>query len=356
MQSETNSSSFFTFSVANVYICKELPRDLITAKEAFEDKLGFKGPFEDFSHKDHQEASFFYKGIPGLVLALHVAFADHYPLQLSVSDFIILIGQGLGQHVKQNAEKLRYHFVDFEGKEKIIVQRNEFIKGQLNDWSTVFEEFSGKVKERVKTDIHHVIIDDTSVATPTTRIVSQVTLMEAMEAYFYYGAMTKCGIPQITLEGTPADWEKLQLKVNKLVEMNKENCLDLNWWLEKLVPVVNMICEAGIKREVNVDFWSQIYKKHMESGGFTFSGWIINFFPYLRGERSTFEGAIKANKIPKQVSHVPFVWEYYEEKIPMKFSAGFLGAEYDIKINTVKPSHFWSVTYANESEDFENNF
>jgi len=348
MESETDHSTTksFTFTAAtNVEIYQEPPTRLITAKQAFEYHCDSKEQLEDFSHKNHQKACFLYQRMPGLLLALHVAYDSHYPLHLSVSDFIIMIGQGLGQHIKQNSEKLRYHFVNHEGQEMIEIRRDHFVKGQQNDWSTVFEEFSGKIKEKVKTDIHDIIIDDTSVATPTTRIVSQVTLMKAMEGYFHYGAMTKCGIPQITLEGTPGDWETLQLKVNKLLEMNQDDCLGIGWWLEKLVPIVAKICDTGVRREVDVDFWSQIYKKHMMSGGLKFGGWITTFFPYLQKGRNTFQAEIKLSQIPTQVSQVPFIWEYYEEKIPMKFCAGFLGAEYDAQTNTIKPSHFWSVNY-----------
>jgi len=73
--------------------------------------------------------------------------------------------------------------------------------------------------------------------------------------------VTFCGILQITLEGTPEDWQKLYDKVAKLVEMNKDNCLELNWWLEKLVPVIEKICHAGIHRKVDSNFWSSITSK-----------------------------------------------------------------------------------------------
>jgi len=87
---------------------------------------------------------------------------------------------GLSIHIEKNAEKLRHYFVNYEGKEIIAISRNEFVKGQQNDWSTVFGEFAEEIKKRVKTDIHGVIIDDTSVATPMTRFVSEIALMGVM--------------------------------------------------------------------------------------------------------------------------------------------------------------------------------
>jgi len=110
--------------------------------------------------------------------AIHTAYANYYALKLYVSDFIILIGQSLSRHIEKRAEKLRYQFVTHDGKEKIEIRRDEFVKGEQNDWSTVFGEFTEEIKKRVKADVHGVIIDDASMATPITRIVSEITLME----------------------------------------------------------------------------------------------------------------------------------------------------------------------------------
>ena len=39
----------------------------------------------------------------------------------------------------------------------------------------------------------------------------------------------------------------------------KDNCLDLDWWLKNLVPVVDKLCEAGIDRKIDFEFWSNLY-------------------------------------------------------------------------------------------------
>jgi len=302
---------------------------------------------EDFSHKGNSEENIIYCDVPGLMAAVHIAYSNHYALKLSVSDFIILIGQGLGRHIEKHAEKLREHFVSHQGKEMITISRDEFVKGQNNDWSTVFGEFADEIKRRVKADVHGVIIDDTSVATPTTRIVSEITLMDAMKSYFDYTVMTKCGIPEITLEGTPEDWQKLKKKVAKLVEMNKADCLSLKWWLDELVPLVDKICKAGIERKIDASFWREIYKYKGRSGTPYITGWITVFFPYLtEGKVNSFsKKTITSDDIPKQISQIDFIWKYLGKEIPMLISGGFVGAEFDKESRNVKPSYFWSVTY-----------
>jgi len=334
-----------TFNVDKVEPNKESPR-LQTAEELFKMIRISTGRFEDFSYRDKSEQNIVFSFMTGFLSALHTAYDDHYALKLSVSDFIILIGQGLGRHIGANAEKLRDYFVTHEGKEKIVVRRDQFVKGEQNDWSTVFGEFAEEIKKRVKADVYGVVIDDTSVATPTTRIVSEITLMNAMKNYFDPDMMTLCGIPQITLEGTPEDWKKLQGKVTKLEEMNKDNCLELKWWLEELKPVIDKICEAGIDRKIDGKFWSEIYKSEGGSGGPYITGWITKFFPYLTDDKvNTFKEAITACNFAKQYTEVSFTWNYLGEEIPMKFYGGFLGAEFDKQTSTVKPAYFWSVNY-----------
>jgi len=351
-QQQQATDNSFRFACDNVEICKEVPEFLLTAQEVMQNFLGITKKFEDFSHRDNSSKVFIPGAAPGLLLAVHRAYGAHYPLKLSVSDFLILIGQGLGRHINQNAEGLRKYFVEHEGKEVIRIFRDEFVKGRQNDWSTVFGEFADEIKKRVKTDIYDVIIDDTSVATPTTRIVSEITLMGAMKEYFDLRVKTRCGIPQIILEGTPDDWRSLKDKVEKLVGMNKEDCLKLKWWLDVLVPVVNKICEAGMERKADVEFWSKIYKSQGGSGGPYITGWILNFFPYFNKRVNNFKyGMVTSSDVPNQVSDIPFIWEYFEENIPMRFYGGFMGAEFDIENCLVKPAYFWSVNYEEENQE-----
>ena len=35
--------------------------------------------------------------------------------------------------------------------------------------------------------------------------------------------------------------------------------LMLKWWLKNLVPVVDKICEAGIDRKIDFEFWGNLY-------------------------------------------------------------------------------------------------
>ena len=64
-----------------------------------------------------------------LIATLHTAFDEHRSVCLSPDVIWLTILQGLAHHVNANAEILRKHFVRHEGKLKIKVYRDDFVKG-----------------------------------------------------------------------------------------------------------------------------------------------------------------------------------------------------------------------------------
>mmetsp|Transcript_242 Transcript_242/g.209 ORF Transcript_242/g.209 Transcript_242/m.209 type:complete len:91 (-) Transcript_242:286-558(-) len=56
----------------------------------------------------------------------------------------------------------------------------------------------------------------------------------------------------------------------------------MEFWLKSLVPVMNKVCEAGIERKVDKEFWNSILKISGGSGGPYLSGWINALIPYVR--------------------------------------------------------------------------
>src|SRR4051812_17009138 len=63
------------------------------------------------------------------VHAVHLAFDGHRRLPISPDHVWVLVCQGFAAHVNANAEALRRRFVSFEGKQKITVWREHFVKG-----------------------------------------------------------------------------------------------------------------------------------------------------------------------------------------------------------------------------------
>ena len=317
-----------------------------------------------FQSHSLREKAYLGLNLPAPIVAIDRAFEAHYYLKLSPSDFIIFIGQALAHHINQNAEKLRKNFVDHEGQADIIVQRMDISLGGNSDWSTVFEDFSKEIKKRVKNDIYDVVIDDTSGATPITKIVSEITLMNSMKNYFRFVLKGGCGLPKVTLKGTPEDWKKLQAKVEKLQEMNKDDCLQLDWWLTQLVPVVKKICDNAINRNPDRKFWGNIYKQSFEYTLDWVNGWITVFFPYLSGPNGLYPNpsVLSGDNVnfkykgwnpdhaPKGICEVPFIFKdvITGQEAKLHFYGGHMGGKYNKDDDTLEIAYFWCVAHDKE--------
>jgi len=342
----SSNETHFSFHVEDAQP-EDLTKEYTTPASLLTEQTHLKGPLEDFSHKNDRTTKFVATQLKGILGTIHEAYVKHLPLQLSVSDFILLIGQGIAKHMQIHAEDVRSHFVDFEGKEKITIIR-DFEQGKENDWSTIFGEFSNEIRKRVKLDFYDVMVDDTSVATKLSRIASEITIMDTFQKYFAY-EVSGCAITKVTLVGSSEDWEMLRNKVHKLKKFNEGDRLMLDWWLQHLVPLVDRIVDQAVSRNIDVEFWKDIYRfKDDDSDCLpdpTMTGWIKIFKPYL-GEgqlyRSDFQ-EIYTSALTSDISRVPFDWiPTPEERIPMLIFGGVLGTKIH-EDGTLESVYFYAV-------------
>lgn len=231
------------------------------------------------------------------VKAVHAAFYGHHPLVLSPDIIWVAIAQGLANHVDQNAEALRSKFVFHEGKKELVVNCPGFIKGSpTNDWPSVFPEFSAQIKENTVPGTVELIESDFSTTGPVERIVSHITLMDAVQHYFTFTVCGGCGFPSITLTGTPEDWKKIRAKAACFSQY------DLDWWVAGLLPVLDHFVEAAEGRP-DVEFWRSLC---MINTGTSFpeysplTGWVQVFFPYLINPGRDYDRFTEANGAPKK--------------------------------------------------------
>jgi hypothetical protein len=210
--------------------------------------------------------------------AVHAAFFDHHPLVLSPDIIWLTIAQGLANHIDQNAESLRDEFVFHDGKKELVIERPDFVKGSPdNDWENVFPEFSSLIAANCVPGTTELIENDFSTTGAVEKVVSHITLMDAVQHYFTYTMCCGCGFPSITLTGTPNDWEKIRKKAGRLSKY------DLDWWLEALLPVLDQFVAAAHGKP-DLDFWRSLC---MINTGTSFpkyeplTGWVQVFFPYV---------------------------------------------------------------------------
>jgi hypothetical protein len=309
-----------------------------------------------------------------LVTALCCAYAGHRPISLSPDMIWLLICQGVARHISANTEDLRRHFVRHDGKLALSVRRDDFDKGSPdNPWSEVFDEFSAQIMDRIGPK-HALFTAAFSTTGPAEKAASEIVLLDAMQNYFHYRLeIYICGIPAITLEGTPADWQSILDRTEAFAP------LGMAWWLSRLRPILRQF-HAAAQGKIDRAFWRSIYRIYEPDKPCSASsamGWINLFFPYLldeedlprrrnpwlTGERDLDEllapppkesdrGYVYHSLYPSGLAKAPFAWEVHDgegnrlNRWDMEFLGGFVGIAQDPESLCLRPEIGWAVREA----------
>jgi hypothetical protein len=209
-----------------------------------------------------------------LLAAANKAFYRHYPLRLTPDAVWLTLARGFALHVNLQAEELRHRFVRHSGKEKLVVERRDFIPGQPNPWPEVFTAFSDQIASRVGR-LRDFVVCDFSTTGPTERAASELMVMETFQAYFEYVLLAGCGIPAITLTGTVDDWKSIRNRAALFGGFGLEK------WCRALDPVLAQFVAAAEGRP-DTTFWRSFFRFNSGSGPSVMTGWVTVFFPYYK--------------------------------------------------------------------------
>lgn len=291
-----------------------------------------------------------------LVAAVHRAFTDHRPLVLTPDVVWFTLVQGVAAHIRNNAEQLRDRFVRFEGKRTITVRRDDFVKNKPdNPWPELFGEFSDAIEEEIgkKRDL---LVASFTTTGAIEKAAFAIVLMDAVSSYFDFELMTLCGIPKITLEGTADDWHELGVRFERLAD------LDLDWWVEPTLPVLQQF-ERASRGDVDADFWRSMYKFDAISGGAVVNGWFQTLFPYVQqrpGSSATvrnefldrwqscdpeLDHGVGYTKFPSPLACGSFRWVFprADREFAMQLLAGIVGVRQDRETMALCPEMGWVV-------------
>ena len=228
------------------------------------------------------------------------------------------------------------------------------------------EDFSEKIRKNTKGDLANIITGDFSTTNAVKRIASQVVVMDVFKQYFNYQVLyVVCGIPYITLKGTPDDWRKVLNKAQKLMEYD-----GIAPWIAKLEPILKEFVTAS-EGSPNQQFWQNIVRKkrvgELRGGGCsfdrptTFDGWFLNLFPNKEGQVAD-SISHDYRYMPSEMVRVPFKYKKVGAKgdvlseTPMELWAGFVGMKEDKETKALIPQIGWMVRTSNESEELIRKF
>lgn len=261
----------------------------------------------------------------GLVMAVHLAFAEHRPLRLSPDDVWLVILQGFAIHVSKDAEVLRQRFVDFAGQRRLTVDLEQ---GQ--SWADAFRLFREGLARELNPGLVSALTGRFSTTTSVHHDAFVIASMSAFARYFDYEMTSVCGIPSVTLTGTADDWRAVRARFRVLAEY------DLQWWARRLDPVLDELVATAEGRP-NRPFWQAIIKPKRVYGGEVLTGWLPRLFPYLQRTGQVFE---RNEAATNGWEHAPV----RPSELPRGLSSATIRAYPDALVTAV--SGFFGVTQA----------
>lgn len=306
-----------------------------------------------------------YMGEDNFFKCMVQAYADHRPVVLSPDVVWIIISQGFARYVNAHSEEMRDKLVFHQGKKDIIVLSKTDILSPGADWEALLNGFSASIAQNTQGEVADLMTSTFTTTGMTERIASQITLMEAVKTYFgYYDIVTGCGIPYITLQGTPDDWRKVRAKARGLVKYGMAD------WFQALDPILAEFVNAS-EGKPDQDFWQGIVKKRRVkklklykncgstiSGTTKLDGWFLKFFPDEKGNTS--EEVYFNTNMPTEMVRVPFTHQYPNAigtdvvfEVPMELWAGIVGVAEDPKTSALTPKIGWLARMAVEKKEKE---
>lgn len=283
-----------------------------------------------------------------LIWAVHLAWTEHRPLRLSPDMIWLAIVQGVSQHVRNHAPEFWSRLAADAGQLALEVQRGDLVRGSPeNLWAEIVDDFAASIRTHLP-KLHDAFVPEFSTTGRLERMAFQTALMEAVSPFFRYDLKYICGIPRITLDGTPDDWDAVARGAGVLADMG------MDWWLAELKPVLGEFAAAA-RGKPNRKFWKGIYVADSTCFGESFNGWIGKLIPYTRhaqnNEFSKMNPMLDPTKgwdvgldvLPPAISRVPFYWIQDEHTYAMELVSGLIGVAQDSRTLEVRPKFGWAV-------------
>ena len=304
-----------------------------------------------------------YIGDDNFFKCLVQAYADHRPLVLSPDMVWLIISQGFSRYVNAHTEEMRDLLVFHEGQMELVVNSDNDVLSPNGNWELLLNDFSHCIANNTKGELADLMTTDFTTTGITERIASQVSLMDVVKKYFIYTNIAAgCGIPSITLKGSPDDWQKVLDKVRSLKKYKLEK------WASDLEVILKEFVEAS-KGKANKRFWQNIVKKIRidelknekrvcapPKNNTYLDGWFLKFFPNALGETS--DSIVWDTDMPQEMVRVSFRHVLTDpdtgeplDTIPMQLWAGFVGVEEDVKTRALTPKIGWLARIADEESD-----
>lgn len=245
-----------------------------------------------------------------LLGAVHIAFAEHRPLVLSPDAIWLTIALGLARHIRLNADSLRHKLVRHEGRKRLEVEWDGPFPEKSTEIAKLMDSFRAALAGEIGEGPARLFRADFSTSTDVEKTASDIILLDAYASFFDYFMTCVCGIPTITLTGTPEDWRSIRARIEVLDELVQGTKIE--GWSRGLRIITDKLVEAS-EGHADRAFFQRIYKPKKAYGGEAITGWVAWFYPYLkRAGRCTFPNPLLAfapdEELPGESESSPEDW------------------------------------------------
>lgn len=282
------------------------------------------------------------------------AWCQHRPVVLTPDSIWLIICQQFSHIVNNDPDRYRSVLVSHEGRKELQVRSKKDLFSEQADWNGLISGFTAEIDKYTNNDLATTLVADFSTTGTDERIASEVTLMDVVKPYFEYTVIyAVCGIPSITLTGTPDDWRKVLAKTQAL------DAFGMGWWISDLVPILEEFIKAA-EGQPDYWFWKDIVKTtrprkiqgpvcaRRQPRLTKFDGWFLKFFPYDNKGRTPNKVNITQSMLPETVV-VPFKYQVVTldgvvlEETPLELVAGIVGVIEDPENYMMTPKIGWFV-------------
>ena len=285
------------------------------------------------------------------------AWCQHRPVVLTPDAIWLVICQQFSYAVNKKPEDYRKYFVNHDGQETLRIQVFRDLLSDQADWEGLIEGFVTKIAKYSGNDLTTKLVADFSTTGKDELIASEITLMDVVKPYYKYEAFyVVCGIPSITLIGTPDDWKKVLDKTRAL------RAFGFDWWVKDLEPILEEFIKAS-EGHPDISFWKDIVNKtrpqtiqgpvcsKKQPKMTKFNGWFLKFFPYDNKGKTPDQVTITQVMLPETVC-VPLKYDVVDpsgevvKSYDLELVAGIVGVTQDPVDFTMTPKIGWFVRFA----------
>jgi hypothetical protein len=309
------------------------------------------------------EEKFYEAGDCPFIEAYRIAYLHHFPIVINPNIFWLIILQGFSKHmeIKDNAERNRYKFVNFEGREDIIIRTDlNLFRASDDQWQVIIEKLMKETlkKININKNILNVFKKKFSTSTREEEVAITVTFLSIFKKYFKYSIDGTCGISKITIEGTIEDWELLLNKIIEIGNLDEE----IIFWTDEIKKIVQKIINTLKTRKPDINFFKNMVQntdRSKECQPDIINGWIVKFIPYDKNNNKCnfnspeFNG-LTIEQIPSQIVILPFNLINVLQKYDAEIYTGFVGFSQDEKTLAIKPIIGYIIVKVEKKENDPN--